>query len=62
MDDPPILTMEINKKLFRKKRRSKAQHFVCSFPVSVLVTGAESAEMMQEKMDLAKSFDSMEEE
>ncbi len=34
----------------------EAIHFVWSLPVSVLVTGAESAEMLQEKIDLAKSF------
>ncbi|MDH3652597.1 MAG: aldo/keto reductase [Saprospiraceae bacterium] len=34
----------------------EALHFVWSLPVSVLVTGAQSAEMLQEKIDLAKSF------
>ena len=40
----------------------EAIHFVWSLPVSVLVTGAESAAMLQEKIDLAKSFVSIEEE
>ncbi len=39
----------------------EALHFVWSLPVSVLVTGAESAEMLQEKVDLAKSFVKIEE-
>ena len=37
----------------------EALHFVWSLPVSVLVTGAETPEMLQEKIDLAKSFTSM---
>ena len=40
----------------------EALHFVWSLPVSVIVTGAESAEMLQEKIDLAKSFVEIEEE
>ncbi|MDH3247020.1 MAG: aldo/keto reductase [Saprospiraceae bacterium] len=40
----------------------EALHFVWSLPVSVLVTGAEDAEMLQEKIDLAKSFVGMDEE
>ena len=39
----------------------EALHFVWSLPVSVIVTGAENAEMLQEKIDLAKSFKSMSE-
>lgn len=34
----------------------EAIHFVWSLPVSVLVTGPDNAEMLQEKIDLAKSF------
>lgn len=34
----------------------EALHFVWSLPVSVLVTGAESGPMMQEKIDIARSF------
>ena len=40
----------------------EALHFVWSLPVSVIVTGAESAAMLQEKIDLAKSFHGMDEE
>ncbi len=40
----------------------EAIHFVWSLPVSVLVTGPDHAEMMQEKIDLAKSFKSISEE
>ncbi|MGB3585492.1 MAG: aldo/keto reductase [Tunicatimonas sp.] len=34
----------------------EALHFVWSLPVSVLITGPDHAEMLQEKIDLAKSF------
>ena len=34
----------------------EAIHFVWSLPVSVLITGPDHAEMMQEKIDLARSF------
>lgn len=37
----------------------EALHFVWSLPVGVLVTGAKDAAMLQEKIDLAKSFTSM---
>jgi len=40
----------------QKATIEEALHFVWSLPVSVIVTGAESAEMLQEKIDLAKSF------
>ena len=40
----------------------EALHFVWSLPVSVLITGPDHAEMMQEKIDLAKSFRQMSEE
>ena len=39
----------------------EALHFVWSLPVSVLVTGAESGPMLQEKIDLAKSFTDLDE-
>ena len=38
---------------------AEAIHFVWSLPVSVLITGAHNAEMLQEKIDLAKSFGGM---
>jgi len=37
----------------------EALYFVWSLPVSVLVTGAENAVMMREKIDLAKNFNKM---
>lgn len=40
----------------------EALNFVWSLPVSVLITGPDHAEMMQEKIDLARSFKSMSEE
>jgi predicted aldo/keto reductase-like oxidoreductase len=40
----------------------EALDFVWSLPVSTLVTGAENAEMLQEKIDLANNFVPMEEE
>ncbi len=40
----------------------EALHFVWSLPVSVLVTGPDHAEMLQEKIDLANSFKSISEE
>ena len=40
----------------------EALHFVWSLPVSVIITGAESPEMLQEKIDLAKSFSGMDED
>lgn len=39
----------------------EALHFVWSLPVSVIVTGAESGAMLQEKIDLARSFVAMDE-
>lgn len=39
----------------------EALHFVWSLPVSVIVTGAESADMLQEKIDLVHSFYGMKE-
>ncbi|MBD3265981.1 aldo/keto reductase [bacterium] len=36
-----------------------AIHFVLSLPISVLVTGAESAAQIKEKIDLAKSFEKL---
>jgi len=39
----------------------EALHFVWSLPVSVIITGAENPDMLQEKIDLAKSFKGMEE-
>ncbi len=36
----------------------EALYFVWSLPVSVIITGAESVEFMQEKIDLAKGFSS----
>jgi len=39
----------------------EAIHFVWSLPVSTLVTGADDVEMLQEKIDLAKSFKKMDE-
>jgi predicted aldo/keto reductase-like oxidoreductase len=39
----------------------EAIHFVWSLPVSTLVTGADDVEMLQEKIDLAKSFKKMSE-
>ncbi|HVS53183.1 MAG TPA: aldo/keto reductase [Opitutaceae bacterium] len=38
---------------------AEALHFVWSLPVSVLVSGAETPEMIQEKIDLARSFQGM---
>ncbi len=40
----------------------KALHFVWSLPVSTIVTGAESAEMVQEKVEIALAFNGMKEE
>lgn len=40
---------------------AEALHFVWSLPISVLVTGADTPEMMQEKIDLARSFKGMDE-
>ncbi|MEM9674477.1 MAG: aldo/keto reductase [Bacteroidota bacterium] len=40
----------------------EAIHFVWSLPVSVLITGPDHAEMMQEKIDLANSFKSISED
>ncbi len=40
----------------------EALHFVWSLPVSVLITGPDHADMMREKIALAKSFKQMEEE
>ncbi len=37
----------------------EALHFVWSLPVSVLITGPDDARQMQEKVDLARSFSSM---
>jgi uncharacterized protein len=39
-----------------------ALNFVWSLPVSVLITGAENAQLMNEKIELAKSFTEMNEE
>jgi predicted aldo/keto reductase-like oxidoreductase len=39
----------------------EAIHFVWSLPVSTLITGANDVEMLQEKIDLAKSFKKMNE-
>ena len=39
----------------------EALHFVWSLPVSVLVTGPDDVAMLQEKIDLARSFKQMEE-
>ena len=39
----------------------EALHFVWSLPVSVALTGAHTPEMLQEKIDLAKSFTQMDE-
>ena len=41
---------------------AEALNFVWSLPVSVLITGAENADMMKEKIELAKSFAKMGEE
>jgi predicted aldo/keto reductase-like oxidoreductase len=41
---------------------SDALHFVWSFPVDVLITGPDNAEMLQEKIDIAKSFTRLNEE
>ena len=41
---------------------AEALNFVWSLPVSVLITGAENADMMKEKIELAKSFSKMGEE
>ena len=40
----------------------EALHFVWSLPVSVLITGPDNAQQMQEKIDLARSYTNMEEE
>ncbi len=40
----------------------EALHFVWSLPISVLITGPDHAEMIQEKIELAKSFVQMSEE
>ena len=40
----------------------EAIHFVWSLPVSTLITGANDVEMLQEKIDLAKSFKKMNEQ
>jgi predicted aldo/keto reductase-like oxidoreductase len=39
----------------------EAIHFVWSLPISTLITGANDVEMLQEKIDLAKSFKKMDE-
>ncbi len=39
----------------------EAIHFVWSLPVTTLITGANDVEMLQEKIDLAKSFSKMDE-
>ncbi|MGI9541708.1 MAG: aldo/keto reductase, partial [Cyclobacteriaceae bacterium] len=39
----------------------EAIHFVWSLPVSTLITGANDVAMLQEKIDLAKSFKKMNE-
>lgn len=39
----------------------EALHFSWSMPISTLVTGADNAEMLQEKIDLARSFRMMDE-
>lgn len=38
---------------------AEALHFAWSLPISVLISGAENAAMIQEKIDLAKSFTGM---
>lgn len=40
----------------------EALHFVWSLPVSVLITGPDTVDQMQEKIDLARSFQRMDEE
>jgi predicted aldo/keto reductase-like oxidoreductase len=40
----------------------EAMHFVWSLPVSVLITGSETAEMMREKIEIARSFSKMSED
>ena len=40
----------------------EALHFVWSLPVSTIITGPDHVEMLQEKIDLAKSFKQMSEE
>ena len=40
----------------------EALHFVWSLPVSVLITGPDHADMMREKIALAKSFKQMNED
>lgn len=39
-----------------------ALHFAWSLPVSVLITGAENASLVREKVDMAKTFEGMSEE
>jgi hypothetical protein len=39
-----------------------ALHFVWSLPISVLVSGADNADMIQEKIDIAKTFSGMTEQ
>ena len=39
----------------------EALHFVWSLPVSVALTGAHDVDMLQEKIDLARSFREMDE-
>jgi predicted aldo/keto reductase-like oxidoreductase len=41
---------------------AEALYFVWSLPVSVLVSGADNPEMIQEKIDLARSFQGMDEQ
>ena len=41
---------------------AEALNFSWSLPVSVLITGAENAEMLKEKIDMAKKFEDMNEE
>jgi predicted aldo/keto reductase-like oxidoreductase len=40
----------------------EAMHFVWSLPVSVLITGSETAAMMKEKIEIARSFSKMSED
>jgi predicted aldo/keto reductase-like oxidoreductase len=52
-DDPKIIPNIVSVR--------EAIHFVWSLPVTTLITGANDVEMLQEKIDLAKSFSKMDE-
>ena len=62
MEEPVTTNTDLIPELFLVKPASKqALHFVWSLPIAVARTGAETPEMLQEKIDLARSFIHMDE-